>query len=279
MLVPEALRKAAADLSATSDTARLDAEYLLADALGLTRSQLLLSGASGPVPERFWEAVERRKAHEPLAYILGHEDFYGRNFRVSPDVLIPRSDSESVVGAALALQGSKGRVLDCGVGSGALLLTIMAENRGASGVGIDRSAGALAIAQHNAEALGLGGQVTLLERDWSMPGWQNGLGLFTCIIANPPYVEDNAPLDASVREYEPAGALFSGPEGLDDYRLLIPQLDALLSNDGQIVLEIGASQAEGVAKIAEEAGYRSQLTHDLAGRPRALVLSRKGLSQ
>ncbi|RKF21595.1 peptide chain release factor N(5)-glutamine methyltransferase [Altericroceibacterium spongiae] len=270
--VPAALRQAADMLAPTSDTARLDAEYLLAHALHMSRSDLLLKGASGPVPERFWHLIDRRRQHEPLAYILGSQDFYGRSFHVSPDVLIPRSDSESVVAAALEQPGARGRVLDCGVGSGALLLTILAENPGALGVGIDRSEAALAIARRNAGALGVADRVELLRRDWSENGWREELGRFDCIIANPPYVEDDAELDVSVRGYEPAGALFSGPDGLDDYRRLLPELRHLLAPQGQVVLEIGAMQAKPVAALAGQAGFSSQLRHDLASRPRALVL-------
>ena len=109
--------------------------------------------------------------------------------------------------------------------------------------------------------------------DWTHHGWSEGLGPFDLILANPPYVEDGADLDRSVRDHEPAGALFAGPEGLDDYRLLIPCLPTLLAPHGVAVLEIGAGQADSVEAIASSAGFASVLHRDLAGRPRALALS------
>jgi release factor glutamine methyltransferase len=227
-------------------------------------------------PGSFAGLVERRALHEPVAYILGRREFYGRAFLVAPGVLIPRMDSETTVMAALEAMtdsgAAPGRVLDCGVGSGALLLTVLAERRGAQGVGIDRSTQALMIASANATQLGLANRALLERRDWSEPGWAEGLGRFDLIIANPPYVEDDAPIAPDVRQWEPEGALFAGPEGLDDYRVLIPQLPGLLTENGAAVLEIGAAQDRQVADIAAACGFASELHRDLAGRPRALVL-------
>ena len=140
MTVAQALRQAAASLAATSDTARLDAELLMAQALGVSRSDMLLRHMQDSTPETFAALVERRAAHEPVAYILGKKEFYGREFLVAPGVLIPRMDSETTVAAALEAVPHPRRVLDCGVGSGALLLTVLAESPGVEGVGIDRSA-------------------------------------------------------------------------------------------------------------------------------------------
>lgn len=271
--VAEALREAAARLSRLGDTGRLDAELLMAHALGTDRSAMLLRSMADAVPPAFAALLERRLAHEPIAYILGNQPFYGREFHVSPAVLIPRDDSESVVEAALAATGGEGRVLDCGVGSGALLLTFLAERAGWSGVGIDRSGDALAMAKRNADALGLAERAEILLCDWHEDEWSAGLGRFDCIIANPPYVEEGAQLDSEVRGWEPEGALFAGREGLDDYRALVPQLPGLLAAHGFAVLEIGASQAGPVREIARAAGFAAQMRRDLAGRPRALLLS------
>lgn len=270
--VAEALRDAAEQLSHTSDTARLDAELLMAHALGVSRSELLLRHMRDPEPARFAALVERRAAHEPVAYIVGEQEFYGRPFRVTPDVLIPRGDSEATLAAALECAGERGRVLDCGVGSGALLLSFLAEKPGWRGVGIDRSADALAVAGENAARLGVADRARLVQADWHAPDWSEGFGTFDRVIANPPYVEDAAELAPSVRGYEPAGALFAGPEGLDDYRVLVPQLRRLLAPGGAAVLEIGAAQADSVSQIAREAGFAAELRRDLAGRPRALIL-------
>ena len=273
MRVAEAVRAAAQRLSDTSDTARLDAELLMAHALGVARSDLLLRHMDADVPAVFAELVERRAVREPMAHILGRQEFYGRTFRVTPDVLIPRGDSESVVEAALEVAPQARRVLDCGTGSGALLVTCLLELGVATGIGVDASEAALAVAQDNAQTLGLtGARARFLLRDWTEPDWAHDLGRFDLIIANPPYVEDAAELDPDVRDFEPADALFAGPEGLDDYRVLIPQLRALLSDGGIAVLEIGAEQAIAVGQIAEAAGFRSELRRDLGGRARTLIL-------
>lgn len=274
----EALRAAASRLASVSDTARLDAELLMAHAIGVGRTELLLRHMQADVPGGFAAVLERRERHEPMAYIVGVQEFYGREFAVGPAVLIPRADSETTVAAALEACPSPARVLDCGVGSGALLLTVLCECPAARGVGIDRSADALAVARANAERLGVMDRATLEERDWHRAGWGDALGRFDMILANPPYVEVEALLDPDVRDWEPAGALFAGPEGLDDYRVLIPQLSALLNENGMAVLEIGATQAEAVAAIAAEAGFGSELRRDLAGRPRSLIL-RLGLGK
>jgi release factor glutamine methyltransferase len=273
--VAEALRKATAALAESSDTARLDAELLMAEALGVSRSELLLRHMRELVPANFALLIERRLAHEPVAYILGRQEFHGLEFLVNANVLIPRGDSETIVDAALAARPGARRVLDCGTGSGALLLATLSELPEADGIGIDRSPGALAVAQANAERLGLADRVRMLPADWTTTGWADGLGQFDLILANPPYVEAEADLAHSVRGHEPAGALFAGPEGLDDYRVLIPQLPALLTPGGVIVLEIGATQAEAVSAIAAAENCDSRLHLDLAGRPRALELAQR----
>lgn len=270
--VAEALREAAARFEATSDTARLDAEVLMAHALGVTRSELLLQHMGDEAPDGFAALVERRADHEPVAYIVGKQEFFGREFEVSPAVLIPRGDSEATVEAALESSPMANRILDCGTGSGALLLTLLAELPAAEGLGIDASDAALHVAAANTVALGLAGRAQMLLRDWNEPGWADGLGRFDLIVANPPYVEDSAELALSVRAHEPAEALFAGAEGLDAYRVLFPQLPALLAAEGVAVIEIGAGQTEQVAQIAAEAGFSSELRRDLANRPRALIL-------
>jgi release factor glutamine methyltransferase len=268
--VGNSLYAAAQRLAATSDTARLDAELLMAHAFRCSRSDLLLMHMQHPTPPMFAELVRRRAAHEPVAYITGEQDFFGRTFKVSPAVLIPRADSETTVLAALEACPDPKRVLDCGVGSGALLLTILAERPEAFGVGIDRSWEATEVAASN--ALALRSNCDLAVRDWTQSGWADDLGRFDLIVANPPYVEDTTQLDPTVHDYEPHGALYSGPEGLEDYRALIPQLPALLEPGGVAVLEIGHAQAEPVSAIAAAAGFTSELRRDLAGRPRALIL-------
>jgi release factor glutamine methyltransferase len=271
------VRDAAASLRETSDTARLDAELLMAHALGVTREELLLRRTREPVPAAFVPLVARRLAHEPVAYILGHQEFYGLTFEVSPAVLIPRADSETLVAAALEAKPDARRVLDCGTGSGALLLAVLAHLPGATGIGIDRSDAAIAVARNNAERLGLTDRARMLRADWDRPGWRVGLeAQFDLILANPPYVEDDALLSQSVRRFEPPGALFAGPEGLGAYQRLIPEIADLLAPAGFAVVEIGAAQASSVRVIAEAAGLRAELHRDLGGRPRVLEMSRHG---
>ncbi|NCU12426.1 MAG: peptide chain release factor N(5)-glutamine methyltransferase [Sphingomonadaceae bacterium] len=269
--VNDAIRAAAVRLEASSDTARLDAELLAAHLLGVSRSEMLLRHMRDPAPLGLAGLVERRLGHEPVAYITGRQEFYGLPFIVSPAVLIPRGDSEVLVEAALAARPDARRVLDCGTGSGALLLAVLAYLRQASGVGIDRSADALAVARRNAEALGLAPQADWQLADWHTTGWTEGLGgPFDLILANPPYVEADAALDPSVRDHEPAGALFAGPEGLDDYHVLVPQLPGLLAPGGVALVEIGHQQADCVGAIGVAAGLEWVLHRDLAGRARVL---------
>jgi len=272
MIVGEAIRAAATRIAAASDTARLDAELLMAHALGMSRSAMLLQAMRDPAPEGFAALIARRAACEPVAYITGTAEFYGLALTVTPATLIPRGDSETVIEAALDRAGATGRVIDLGTGSGALLLAFLANLAGWQGVGVDASENALAVASGNAIALELAGRSAWRHRDWHAPGWTDGLGAFDLILCNPPYVEADAALDPQVRNYEPASALFAGPQGLDDYRALIPQLGQLLVLGGIAIFEIGHTQANAVSAIAEAAGFSAELRHDLAGRARALIL-------
>ena len=268
--VAEAIRAATLALGEGTDTARLDAELLMAEALDCTRSDMFLRRMRDPAPAAYAALVERRAANEPVAYIRGYQEFFGLGFRVTPDVLIPRGDSEVLVEAALAARPDARRALDLGTGSGALLLALLSELPRAEGIGIDRSIAALTVATANARALNMAERARLEFGDWTQPDWAVGLGRFDLILANPPYVEEGAVLAPSVREHEPAGALFAGAEGLDNYRLLIPQLPALLALGGVAVVEIGHSQADAVTAIAAASGLNATLHHDLGGRPRAL---------
>jgi release factor glutamine methyltransferase len=270
--VTQALRRATQTLADTSDTARLDAEVLMAHALGCTRSAMLLGRGRDGVPAAFDALILRRLAHEPVAYITGTQEFFSLPFAVSPDVLIPRGDSEVLVEAALAARPDALRVLDLGTGSGALLLCVLHHLPAASGIGLERSVGAQAVARANAQSLGLDQRAVIQPGDWTQPGWTDALGRFDLILANPPYVEEDAPLDASLRDHEPADALFAGAEGLDDYRILIPALPALLNPGGVALVEIGHTQARAVTAIARDHAMAAILHRDLADRPRVLQL-------
>ncbi|MBV1918493.1 MAG: peptide chain release factor N(5)-glutamine methyltransferase [Sphingomonadaceae bacterium] len=275
MEIGRALRDAARVLESISVNARFDAELLMARALGVSRSDMLLHHLSDPVPDVFAALLARRASHEPMGYILGEESFFGLAFKVGPDVLIPRPDSEVLVEQALDCGRDARCVLDCGTGSGALLLSVLFHLKTARGVGIDRSEKALAIAKENALTLGLADRAALVRADWDEPGWSDALGgPFDLVLANPPYVEADAQLEPSVRDFEPAGALFAGHEGLDAYRRLLPQIPGLLAPDGHALIEIGASQAAPVSELARGCGLTVQQLHrDLADRPRVVQMS------
>jgi release factor glutamine methyltransferase len=264
--IDAALREAA--LRIGGETPRLDAEVLLAHALGQDRGWVLLNRDVKIDTQAYEKLVVRRVAGEPVAYITGAREFWSLRLKVTPDVLIPRPDSETLIEAALGSGVTPARILDLGTGSGALLLAALSEWPGATGLGVDRSPAALAVAAENAALLRLAGRAAFRQGDW-------GQGLdarFDLILCNPPYVEDAAPLSAEVRDHEPASALFAGPDGLDDYRRLIPQVPALLAPGGVAVVEIGHTQAAAVVALAAAVGLCSVVKQDLAGRDRCLVL-------
>jgi release factor glutamine methyltransferase len=263
------LRASEALLAATRRIDRFDAELLLAHLVGEDRLAML-AGADRDIDfDAFDALVTRRAEGEPVAYITGHREFWSLDLLVSPAVLIPRPDSETLVDAALAARRERGpaTILDLGTGSGALLLAGLSEWPNARGLGVDASAAALAVARANAERLGLARRAVFQSGDW-------GKGLrerFDVIFCNPPYVESDAELSPEVRR-EPASALFAGADGLDDYRRIVPQLPGLLRNGGVALIEIGHTQAAAVLALAAAAGMEGIVRHDLAGRDRCLVL-------
>lgn len=277
MTLRNAIRDAAERLAATSDTPRLDAELLAAHALGVTREALLLGHMDVAVPDGFAALVARRAASEPLAYITGTRDFWTITLKVRPGVLIPRPDSETLIDAALSHFGTGGprTVLDLGTGSGALLLAVLAEWPTARGLGIDRMPDALAIAQENATTLGFADRV-----QFRLGNWGEGVDArFDLILCNPPYIESDAVLAPDVAAHEPATALFAGADGLDDYRVLAPQVGRLLSPDGVALFEIGATQGTAVRSLFEAQGFATRLLHDLAGRDRCVAVTFGHVSQ
>lgn len=274
--ITEALRAAAAQLAGVGETARLDAEILMAHALGLSRSEMLMRQRELAVPEGFAALVERRAAGEPVAYIRGTQAFWDLELAVTPDVLIPRGDSETLIEMAVeafAGQAAPARILDLGTGSGALLLAALSVFAGAEGLGVDASLAALGVAKGNAERLGFGNRASFRPLSWLDADWADGLGQFDLILCNPPYVEAMAVLDATVKDHEPHSALFAGADGLDDYRVLIPQIPALLAAHGVAIFEIGFTQADAVSDLATRVGLSTEMRRDLAGNPRALRFS------
>jgi release factor glutamine methyltransferase len=277
--VAAAIAEAARRLEGVSDTARLDAELLMAHVLGIERSAMLLRMRDLVVPPAYEGLVKRRTQHEPVAYIRGYQDFWDLRLKVTPDVLIPRADSETLIEAAQShFTGNEEaqRISDLGTGSGALLLAALSLFPDAEGVGIDASPAALAVAQGNASDLGFVPRATFSFASWRDTGWSDKLGQFDLILCNPPYVETDAQLQPSVRDFEPHQALYSGPEGLEDYRILIPQIPALLAPGGVAIFEIGKGQESAVSNLAVSAGLVSTPHEDLAGIVRALSMTAMG---
>ena len=270
------LRNATATLSAVSATPRLDAELLMAHALGMDRSLMLLRARDLVVPKGFAGLLARRVAHEPVAYITGVQAFWDLELRVTPDVLIPRADSETLLDVATDWFGSDrmpARIADLGTGSGALLLAALSIFPASAGYGIDSSMAALGVARDNADRLGFADRAVFMQVDWASAGWNADLGQFDLILCNPPYIEDGHVLEVMVSAHEPHRALFAGADGLDDYRVLIPQLPSLLNSCGVAIFGIGYNQAEAVSELGAKAGFSTELRHDLAGNPRAIRFS------
>jgi release factor glutamine methyltransferase len=270
--ITRALDDAARQLSATSDTSRLDAELLMAEALHIDRDRLLLSPPDRDVPERFWDMVGRRSEGEPVAYITGRRAFWNIELHVGPGVLVPRPDSEVLIASAIEhFEGTAGpkRILDLGTGPGTLLLAALDIWPDATGLGIDVSRQALSYASANARRLGFDGRLKLMQGNWAA----GLLESFDLVLCNPPYIADGAELGPGVREFEPDEALFAGSEGLDAYRELAPQLPRLLNRGGLAAIEIGPGQAEAVTSLLQRDGLQARVAEDLGGRARAIVLT------
>ena len=270
--IARALADAARQLEKKSDTARLDSELLMAEALHIDRDKLILSPPERKVPDRFWTMVERRKAGEPVASITGRRAVWDIERHVGPGVLVPRPDSEVLVASAIEhFDGSGGprRILDLGTGPGTLLLAALDIWPEATGLGIDLSRQALAYASANARRLGFENRLKWLQGDWAAGLVER----FDLILCNPPYVPDHAELGPGVREYEPDEALFAGKEGLDAYRVLAPQLPKRLERGGLAAVEIGHDQAKAVTKLLKRDGLKAKVARDLGGRDRALLLT------
>ena len=270
--IARALDDATRQLNRTSDTARLDAELLMAEALHIDRDKLLLSPPDRKVPERFWSMVERRSEGEPVAYITGRRAFWNIELHVGPGVLVPRPDSEVLIASAIEhFEGTSGpkRILDLGTGPGTLLLAALDIWPDATGLGIDVARHALSYASANARRLGFEARVKLIQGNWAA-GLLEGFDLILC---NPPYIAEGAELGPGVREYEPDEALFAGREGLDAYRELGPQLPRLLNRGGLAAIEIAPDQVKAVTDLLARDGLQAKIANDLAGRPRAVLLT------
>lgn len=267
------LAEAAAALGAVGiESPAREARLLLLHALGRPGGALL--DRSEPVLAPALPAlVARRAAREPMALILGRQGFWTLELEVSPHTLIPRADSEAIVEAALEAAPAPRRVLDLGTGTGCLLLAVLAERKGAWGLGIDLSPEAAALAARNARACGLADRAAFLAADWAAP--VAPAARFDLVLSNPPYIPtpDLAGLMPEVAGHEPARALDGGADGFGAYRRIAAALPALLAPGGIAVLEAGMGQAQGIAALGEAHGLIHRGTRpDLAGIPRAVVL-------
>ncbi|MBS0220581.1 MAG: peptide chain release factor N(5)-glutamine methyltransferase [Proteobacteria bacterium] len=245
------------------DNVRFEARLLLAKASGLSVEELVSRG-SDPAPESIVPALRsltaRRLKREPMAYILGEREFWGLPFKVTPAVLVPRPDSETVIEAALSLLADRTRawrLLDLGLGSGCLLLTLLKELPQAQGIGLDISGAALEIARTNAVSLGVAGRATLIEGDWRRPGWEGQLGgPFDLVVSNPPYIatDEISRLMPEVARHEPRQALDGGPDGLGAYRIIAAVGRRLIVPGGHLLVEAGEGQAIEIASIFLSSG-------------------------
>jgi release factor glutamine methyltransferase len=271
------LRRAMARLATMSATPRLDAELLAAHALGMTREDMILRLPDLAPPAGLDALLDRRMKHEPIAQIVGHRDFWTLTLKVTRDVLTPRPDSETLIEAAIdhfaSPEGGKERtprrILDLGTGSGALLLAALDLWSEATGLGIDISEAALAVARENAETTGLAARAQFRLGDWA-----TGIAeRFDLILCNPPYIRDDAMLPHDVADYEPRQALFGGPDGLAPYRALSLRVGDLLAPGGVALFEIGFDQGESAANLFRGAFLNVALRRDLAGNARCLVVT------
>ena len=265
------------------ETAPLDARLLLEHASGLSSTDLAMQAKQEAGATLIHDAqalVALRLTGMPVAKIIGHKEFWGRRFHVSPAVLDPRPDSETLIEAALALlpEDKALRLIDLGTGSGCLLLTLLAERPLAHGLGIDKSRAALSLARRNAHCLKLGLDLSLGLRQrvaLRHGDWLHGVNATAdMIIANPPYIESDAidRLDRDVSLFDPRLALDGGSDGIGPYHALIAPSFQCLTGGGHLLLEIGVTQAEAISALMAAAGFADiSLRQDLAGRDRVLI--------
>jgi release factor glutamine methyltransferase len=264
------------------ETAQRDARLLLLDAARLAHADLIRAPRQelgAETAAKLNDHVRRRLTREPVARILGEWEFWSLPFTLAPAALVPRPDSETVVAAALLALGARRhasdglRLLDLGTGSGCLIVALLTELPGATGVAIDIDADAADVARFNATRNGVADRLRVLTGDWTHPPE----GRFDLIVSNPPYIADPVieSLEPEVRLHDPRRALSGGPDGLDAYRSLARILPGLLAENGVVALEIGSDQAETVSSLFRQDGWMVEGPFaDFGSRPRALVLRR-----
>jgi release factor glutamine methyltransferase len=259
------------------DTPALEARWLVEAALRISAGELAASPECVLGPDNAYRLdalLRRRLSREPLARILGEQEFWGLRFALSPETLVPRPDTETIVETALELLPDAAaplRVLDLGTGSGCLLVALLHERPAAMGLGIDRSEGALQTAHGNAVRNNVAPRALFLRGNWS----DAVRGPFDLVVSNPPYIPTGVipTLDEEVRDHDPAAALDGGPDGLSAYRSILATARDFLAPEGLLVLEIGFDQAEAVTALSRAAGLAiRKVAHDLSGIRRCLAL-------
>jgi len=262
-------------LSSGVENPELDVSLLAQYVLGWTQTKLFMNSdymLSDAEVSSLNIAIARRMAREPVSRIIGHRGFWKSEFKISPQTLDPRPDSETLIEAAVKLvQPQPKRVIDLGTGSGCLLLSLLQEWPEAEGTGLDLSAAAVATAAENAAALNLDARATFIATDWEKFEVEEG---FDVVISNPPYItaEELTALQPEVIQYDPMLALAGGDDGLDAYRSIVPLLPDLLPKGGWVLFEIGHTQANSVkTMLAEAGGTMIQVFTDLGGSDRIVA--------
>lgn len=276
----EALRELRRSLAeAGFETAALDARLLLLTALGISATDLITWPDTPLTPEQSGTLaafLQRRLNHEPVARIIGEREFWGLSFRLSPETLVPRPDTETLVETALDLLPDRQaplRIVDFGTGSGCILVALLHELPQATGLGVDLAFGALVTARTNANDNRVGKRC-----HFALSRWADAVsGPFDLIVSNPPYIATGVipGLDEEVREHDPRLALDGGPDGLEPYRILLAEAERLLAPGGLLAVEIGYDQAEDLRSLAVLHGLEIlRIAHDLSGNPRCVAMRR-----
>ncbi|MEJ2226738.1 MAG: peptide chain release factor N(5)-glutamine methyltransferase [Alphaproteobacteria bacterium] len=299
----EAIVALTADFRAnTLPSPELDARLLVLDACGISLEAYHLRPAralSATEAERIDNARKRRLAREPVSRILGYREFWGRRFAISPAVLDPRPDTETLIETALEILHEEGRsqaplrILDLGAGSGCILITLLAELPNAWGLGLDRSPDALAIAQKNAAALGVADRCSFTCANWldalapqSAQSKQatSQTAPFDLVVSNPPYISEGeiAALAPEVRSHDPRLALTGGPSGLDAYRAIIETTGSVIAQNGWLLLESGAGQVAEILNLLSRSNWTATpgsctIRKDIAGIERVVAVKRQPL--
>ena len=266
---------------AAVENARLDAEVLLRHVIGIDKAQLYLridEAINAEAEQQFWELLQRRARREPLAYITGQKEFWSLDFSVTPDVLIPRPETELLVDAVLERMRqrlkSRAKIIDLGTGSGAIAVCLAKKLPEAQISAVDISSAALRVARANAERHGVADRIRFLHGDLFAPLAEER-ERFDLIVANPPYIRsgDVAKLEPEIREWEPIAALDGGRDGLDLYRRIASQCHSHLTATGHVLLEIADTTGQAAMQIFANAGgfEPAQLVRDYAGKDRVLA--------